>query len=93
MSKTLEKLYAKIRRLIGGECGQDLVEYGMLVTLIALMCISGMQSTANSVNDMFGEVSQALVTGNQQPAQQQQQSPPQHQHHHHGGGGGWGWWH
>jgi len=95
MSKLLQNLYAKLQRLLNGDSGQDLVEYGMLVTLIALVCISGVQTTANSVNDLYGEVSQALVAQSPQQAGQQQQAPtptPQH-HHHHDGGGGWGWWH
>jgi Flp pilus assembly pilin Flp len=88
MIKALERLCGKFRRLLREEGGQDLVEYGMLVTLIALLCISGMQGAADSVNGMFGEVSQALVS----PNQQQQPEAPSHQHHGHDHGGH-GWWH
>jgi Flp pilus assembly pilin Flp len=96
MKKTLEKLCAKFQRLMRCEGGQDLVEYGMLVTLIALVCISGMQGTANSINTMFGEVSQALAPQAQQagqPTPSPAPDPAPHHHHHGGGGGGWGWWH
>jgi len=96
MSKILQKLYEKLRSLAICESAQDTVEYAMLVTLIALVCISGAQSAANSVNQLYGQVSQAFDT--QQQGQQQQ--PPQQNHHHdhgggHGGGQGgghfWGW--
>ena len=94
MSKTLEKLYAKFQRLMRGEGGQDLIEYGLAVTLIALTCITGMQGAASSVNQAYGQVAQAL-----DPTQQQAGNPtpsptpaPAPHHHHHDGGGGW-WWH
>ena len=38
---TLLKLYVKVQDLKNGEEGQDLVEYALLVALIALVCISG----------------------------------------------------
>jgi Flp pilus assembly pilin Flp len=87
MSKTLEKLYAMFRRLARRECGQDLIEYGLGVSLIALACISGMQGAAGSVSQAYGQVAQALVPDQQAP-------PPSHHHHGGGdGGGGGGWWH
>ena len=92
MSETIKKLYQKIQRIIRHDGGQDLVEYGLAVAMIALVCISGVQSAAGSVNNIYGQVAQALddtqQTGQQQPAP----SPTPH-HHHGGGGGGWGWWH
>jgi Flp pilus assembly pilin Flp len=76
MSKTLGKIDTMVRRLWKGDCGQDLVEYGLAVTLLALLCISGMQTAAGSLNDAFDEVSQALVPPT--PA------PPPPPHHHRG---------
>jgi Flp pilus assembly pilin Flp len=99
MSKILRRLCEKFRILRVCESGQDTVEYGLLVTLLALVCVSSAQGVAGSVNQLFGQVSQAFDTQTQ-GQQQQQQSPPQNQHHdHHGHGGGngggnhWGWWH
>jgi Flp pilus assembly pilin Flp len=93
MVKILETVYAKFRRLDRSQSGQDMLEYAMLLSMIALVCISGVQSAANSVNNMFGQVSQAFDASQQQ---QQGTPPPAPGHHHgggdHGGGGhGWGW--
>jgi Flp pilus assembly pilin Flp len=101
MSKILRKLNEKLECLGRGESGQDMVEYGLLVLLIALVCVSGAQGVANSVNQAYGKVSQALDAQQSQTPQQQQAPPPppapNHDHHHHGGDGGggghhWGWW-
>jgi Flp pilus assembly pilin Flp len=61
MSKTLKTICEKLRHLAVNESGQDLAEYGLLVTLLALACISGMQGPANSVNQIFGQISTALA--------------------------------
>ena len=39
MSNTLMNLYVKFQGLKNGEEGQDLVEYALLVALIALVCV------------------------------------------------------
>jgi Flp pilus assembly pilin Flp len=95
MSRILNKVYVKFHRLLHCESGQDLVEYGLVVTMLALACISAAQGTANSVNNLFGQVSQALDSQQQQgqgPPPTPPPPPPPHRHHG-GGGGGWGWWH
>lgn len=62
MNKMLRMLREKFRRLAICESGQDMMEYGLLVTLLALACISSVQGVANSVSGMFDQVSQALGT-------------------------------
>lgn len=84
MRKTLLKLHLKLRRLMRCESGQDMVEYGLLVTLIALLSISGASGVANSVNQIFGQVSRALIN-TQQPPPPPPPPPPRHHDHHHGG--------
>lgn len=61
MSTTLKAICEKLRQLAVCESGQDLAEYGLMVTLLALACISGMQGPANSVNQIFGQISTALA--------------------------------
>jgi Flp pilus assembly pilin Flp len=61
MSKMLKTICKKLRHLAVCESGQDLAEYGLLVTVLALACISGMQGPANSVNQIFGQISTALA--------------------------------
>ena len=43
----------KFQGLKNGEEGQDLVEYALLVALIALVCITGVGNVATAVNTVF----------------------------------------
>jgi pilus assembly protein Flp/PilA len=60
MSNTLLKLYVKFQALKNGEEGQDLVEYALLVALIALVCIAGVSNLASSLNTTFSNISNSL---------------------------------
>ena len=51
MKNTVQKLQAKFHSLLNGEEGQDLVEYALLVSLIALVCISGIGNVATALRD------------------------------------------
>lgn len=42
-----------MKRLWKEESGQDLVEYGLLVVLIALFCITAIKGLANDVSNVF----------------------------------------
>jgi pilus assembly protein Flp/PilA len=61
MSNTLVKLYVKLQGLKYGEEGQDLVEYALLVALIALVCITGVNNVATAVNTVFTNISSSLA--------------------------------
>ena len=61
MNDMLMKLYVKFQGLRTSEEGQDLVEYALLVSLIALVCISGISSIATAVNTAFNAVSSSLA--------------------------------
>ena len=61
MSSTLLNLYVKFQGLKNGEEGQDLVEYALLVALIALVCISGVNNVASAVNTVFSNISGSLA--------------------------------
>jgi pilus assembly protein Flp/PilA len=60
MSNSLLKLYVKLQGLKNGEEGQDLVEYALLVALIALVCITGVNNVATAVNTVFTNISSSL---------------------------------
>lgn len=49
-------------RLWKEEEGQDLVEYGLLVVLIALGAIAGMQTLATDINTVFGSAGTDLTS-------------------------------
>ena len=40
-------------RLWNEEAGQDLVEYGLLVSLVAVAAVASMQSLASAISDVF----------------------------------------
>jgi Flp pilus assembly pilin Flp len=61
MHETLITLYVKFQTLVSREEGQDLVEYGLLCTLIALALISGVGHVATAVSHIFTNVSSSLA--------------------------------
>lgn len=61
MSGTFLNLYVKLQGLKNGEEGQDLVEYALLVALIALVCIAGVNNVASAVNSVFTNISSSLA--------------------------------
>ena len=61
MSYLLLRLQFKIQKLISGEEGQDLVEYALLVSLIALSAIAGVSHVATAVTKVFTNVSTSLA--------------------------------
>jgi pilus assembly protein Flp/PilA len=60
MRNSLLNLYVKFQGLKNGEEGQDLVEYALLVALIALVCITGVGNVATAVNTVFSNISASL---------------------------------
>ncbi len=60
MRNTLLNMYMKFQGLRNGEEGQDLVEYALLVALIALVCITGVNNVATAVNAVFTNISNSL---------------------------------
>lgn len=51
-----------LKRLWKEEEGQDLVEYGLLVVLIALGAIAGMKALATDINIVFGSAGTDLTS-------------------------------
>jgi pilus assembly protein Flp/PilA len=51
-----------VRRLLRNESGQDLLEYALLVALIALVCVLVITSTGSGVKTIFTNISSALAT-------------------------------
>jgi Flp pilus assembly pilin Flp len=54
------KLQVKFWELVSGEDGQDLVEYGLIVTAIALAAIGGIEQFASAVATMFSRIGSSL---------------------------------
>jgi pilus assembly protein Flp/PilA len=53
MQTTLWNLYSRLRNLMLREEGQDLIEYALLVAVIALAATASMQTAAGGVNGVF----------------------------------------
>jgi pilus assembly protein Flp/PilA len=47
--------------LLDSDEGQDLVEYALLIALIAFACTAGIGTLANSINSMFHSVAGKLT--------------------------------
>jgi len=60
MRVTLLKMYLKFQSLKNDE-GQDLVEYALLVALVALVCVTGVNNVATAVNSVFSNISSSLA--------------------------------
>jgi len=60
MNTMLLRLYVKFQDLKNGEQGQDLVEYALVVALIAFGATAGMTSLATGINTAFSNVSSQL---------------------------------
>ena len=55
-------LYSKIKSLISREEGQDLIEYALVVALIAFAATAGMNSLASSINTAFTSIGTTLTS-------------------------------
>lgn len=61
MNSIFCKLHGRLLELKNDEQGQDMVEYALLVSLIALLCIAAISHVATSVNGAFSTVSTSLA--------------------------------
>jgi pilus assembly protein Flp/PilA len=62
MNNLLLKLYVKFQDLKDREEGQDLVEYALVVALIAFGATAGMTALAGGINSAFNTISVRLST-------------------------------
>jgi pilus assembly protein Flp/PilA len=61
MNNLFLALYVKLQSLMTREEGQDLVEYALLVCLIALAAITGVNKVASAVTLVFSNISASLA--------------------------------
>ena len=55
-------LIMRLRSLLRKDSGQDLLEYALLVALIALVAVGMVTASGESVNDIFANISNELDT-------------------------------
>jgi Flp pilus assembly pilin Flp len=51
--KTMNTVLKAVRRLVNKDDAQDLVEYGLLAALIALVAVTGVTSVGKNIYDVF----------------------------------------
>jgi pilus assembly protein Flp/PilA len=59
--QNFRRRYSRLQDLLLREEGQDLIEYVMVFSLIALAATAGMQSAASGVNTVFTTVGSILT--------------------------------
>jgi len=62
MNTLFTKIYIQLRNLVVHEEGQDLVEYALVVALIAFGAITGMGVLATGINNAFSGIATTLTT-------------------------------
>jgi pilus assembly protein Flp/PilA len=60
MNNLFLKMYVKAQDLMSREEGQDLVEYALLITLVALAAVTGINKVASAINTVFSNISNTL---------------------------------
>ena len=60
MNDLMIKMYVAVQSMIEREEGQDLVEYALVVALIAFGAISGMSFLAKGINNAFSQIAITL---------------------------------
>ena len=62
MQTFLMKQYLKMQTLLTDESGQDLIEYALVVALIAFAATAGMNTVATDINVAFTKIGTKLTT-------------------------------
>jgi pilus assembly protein Flp/PilA len=62
MKETLLKLSVKLQTLMLREEGQDLIEYALVVALIAFAATAGMKVLATDINTAFTNIGTTLTS-------------------------------
>jgi pilus assembly protein Flp/PilA len=60
MNNLFLKLYVKFQELKNNEEGQDMVEYALVVALIALAATAAMQGVGTALTNRFNNISSAI---------------------------------
>jgi pilus assembly protein Flp/PilA len=63
MNNLYVKLMMKLQSLLNNEEGQDLIEYALLVAIIAVAAISSTKLVAGQISTVFSSVASTLGSG------------------------------
>jgi pilus assembly protein Flp/PilA len=56
----MTKLYCWLASKVKSEEGATMVEYGLMVALIAVVCIAAVTAMGTGINGMFGQIAAAV---------------------------------
>jgi pilus assembly protein Flp/PilA len=62
MNTMLLKMYVKYQDLMNREEGQDLVEYALVVALVALFAVAAIGALGKGINNAFVSISSTLAS-------------------------------
>jgi len=62
MQKLLTEQYVRIQTFLADERGQDLIEYALVVALIAFAAIAGMNTVATNINTAFSKIGSRVLS-------------------------------
>jgi pilus assembly protein Flp/PilA len=62
MKTTMISICYKVYGILNREDGQDLIEYALVVALIAFAATAGMSTVAADINNAFGTIGTKLTT-------------------------------
>jgi pilus assembly protein Flp/PilA len=59
--ESIMKFINRLRSIVREESGQDLLEYALLVALIALVAVAGITTAGTNVNTIFTQIAAKIV--------------------------------
>jgi pilus assembly protein Flp/PilA len=62
MQARMMSLYFTLQNMLRQEAGQDLIEYALVVALIALAATAGMNTVATDINAAFTSIGTKITT-------------------------------
>ena len=62
MNDLMIKMYITLKAVMAREEGQDLVEYALVVALIAFGAIAGMNFLSSNINQAFSKIATTLTS-------------------------------
>jgi pilus assembly protein Flp/PilA len=60
MNRFIQNITVRFCSFINNQEAQDLVEYALLITLVALAAVAGMNKVASAINSVFSKISTTL---------------------------------
>ena len=62
MNKLMLNILVNVQNMLNNEEGQDLVEYGLVVALVAFGAVAAMKALGTEISTVFADISSTLVS-------------------------------